>query len=734
MVNEKCLPYTVTALKKEDFFTRPHRDIFEAIVRLYKEGLDVDIVTVSDRLQRDSKLDFVGGRAYINDLALDVVTTSNYKSYIKIILDYSKRRQLKELASDILAEADSAEEVDKLLVSTSATATKILTRNEDEEIPSIAEGAMEVYEDLVRVYESGEPLGIPLQFPTLTKWLGGLQGGKVYILAGRPAMGKGYGLDTLTLTPTGWVKNRDLKVGSIVVGRDGKPTKVIGVYPQPLQPCYKMTLKDGREIITDAPHQWAVDSCKWNGRKVLTTEELYNKLKCVRYQNRISLPKFSGDYGAEKDFIIPPYVMGVLIGDGCLTKGLMYCKPNLSVFKKVKELLPKQEVHFGKDNKTVYINNFIDGLKYIRQVGLTTQSYNKFIPKEYFHSSLKQRTDLFNGLMDTDGHTRGQSSWEYSTVSKQLAKDVQQLAWSLGYSCKIKERIGKYKKQNKTIYTRTNYRVFISGNKPLTITSIVPTDPIPTQCIAVDNEESLFVVEDYVVTHNTALALNIAEYVASQGDKNVLCFSLEMEKKEYAKRLMLKFANTNSYMINNGLVDEAIMDKLTQSLAYMSELALSIDDKTPCTPMKVELGIINMVNNKGSCDLVVIDYLQLMDNDTRTKDRQADISEISRKLKQLANKYNVPIICLSQLSRALEVREDKHPKLSDLRESGAIEQDADVVLFVYRGEYYEPENIDLRGRAEVIVAKQRDGVSGTIPFAFNGSKCEFKELQQYGGT
>ena len=422
MVNEKCLPYTVTALKKEDFSYQPHRDIFEAIVRLYKEGLDVDIVTVSDKLQRDDKLDFMGGRAYINDLALDVVTTSNYKSYIKIILDYSKRRQLKELASDILAEADSPEEVDKLLVSTSATAIRILTRNEDEAIPSIAEGAMEVYEDLVRVYESGEPLGIPLQFPTLTKWLGGLQGGKVYILAGRPAMGK------------------------------------------------------------------------------------------------------------------------------------------------------------------------------------------------------------------------------------------------------------------------------------------------------------------------TALALNIAEYVASQGDKNVLCFSLEMERKEYAKRLMLKHANTNSYMINNGLVDEAIMDKLTQSLAYMSELALSIDDKTPCTPMKVELGIINMVNNKGSCDLVVIDYLQLMDNDTRTKDRQADISEISRKLKQLANKYNVPIICLSQLSRALEVREDKHPKLSDLRESGAIEQDADVVLFVYRGEYYEPENIDLRGRAEVIVAKQRDGVSGTIPFAFNGSKCEFKELQQYGGT
>ena len=119
-----------------------------------------------------------------------------------------------------------------------------------------------------------------------------------------------------------------------------------------------------------------------------------------------------------------------------------------------------------------------------------------------------------------------------------------------------------------------------------------------------------------------------------------------------------------------------------------------------------------------------------MDNNGKAKDRQGDISEISRKLKQLANKYNVPIVCLSQLSRAVEARDDKRPRLSDLRESGAIEQDADVVMFVYRGEYYDREDVSLRGLAEVIIAKQRDGMCGTLPFAFNSSKCEFKEVRQ----
>lgn len=726
--NNKHLAYITATLKPQDFTEPKYKYIFEAIVNLYKQGLDVDIVTVSDRLQKTDKLEASGGRIEINDIALDCVTTAGYKSYVKLILENSKRKQLKELANSILLDVDNIEDIDKAIVTVNAKATKILTRTEQDNIPAISDGAIEVFDDLERMYESGEPLGLATPYPKLNNILGGLQGGKLYILAARPSSGKGLELDCPILTQKGWVKNKDIKVGDFVIGRDGKETKVIGVYPQPLQDCYKIYLKDGREIVCDSPHEWTV-KLKDKGIVTLTTEELYNKLQKVRYQQRTSLVSFSGDYGIEKDFIIPPYVMGVLIGDGCLTGGgLRYSKPSEYVFNNIKALLPNINVHFSADKKTVYLSGWEDGRKYIKQVGLNTQSYNKFIPQEYFHSSKKQRLELFNGLMDTDGYKTGKEYWEYSTTSKQLSLDVQQLAWSLGYNCRISTRMGKYKKDGRIIETRINYRVFITKLKPLTIAKIEKTKPVPTQCIHVDNKDKLFVIKDYLVTHNTCYAVNIAEGISEY--KNVLFFSLEMQRKELAKRIMLKRSKTNGYLLQQGRVDAGIVERMTKSLETIADLNMFVEDRCPCTPSKVELGILNTINAKGSCDLVVIDYLQLMDSDNKAKDRQAAISEISRKLKQLANKYNVPIIALSQLSRALETRENKRPILSDLRESGAIEQDADVVLFVYRDEMYN-DDMTNRGKAEIIIAKQRDGELGKIDYIFNGSQSEFIEAKTF---
>ena len=728
LTNSKPLTYITATLKPQDFTEPKYKYIFEAIQTLYNQSLEVDIVTVSDRLQKDDRLELVGGRSEINDIALECISTAGYKSYIKLILDSSKRKQLKKLANNIISLADTTEDIDKTIVSLNAKATKILTRTEQDNIPEISDGAIEVFNDLERMYESGEPLGLATPFPKLNNLLGGLQGGKLYILAARPSSGKGLELDCPILTQKGWVKNKDIKVGDFVIGRDGKETKVIGVYPQPLQDCYKIYLKDGREIVCDSPHEWTV-KLKDKGLVTLTTEELYNKLQKVRYQQRTSLVSFSGDYGIEKDFIIPPYVMGVLIGDGCLTRGaLCYSKPSEYVFNNIKALLPNINVHFSADKKTVYLSGWEDGRKYIKQSGLKTQSYNKFIPQEYFHSSKKQRLELFNGLMDTDGYKSGKECWEYSTTSKQLSLDVQQLAWSLGYNCRICTRMGKYKKDGRIIETRINYRVFITKLKPLTIVKIEKTKPIPTQCIHVDNEDKLFVIKDYLVTHNTCYAINIAEGVAEY--KNVLVFSLEMQRKELAKRIMLKKSKTNGYLLQQGRVNADIVERMTASLNDIAGLNMFVEDRCPCTPSKVELGILNTINSKGSCDLVIIDYLQLMDADSKTKDRQAAISDISRKLKQLANKYNVPIIALSQLSRALESRENKRPILSDLRESGAIEQDADVVMFVYRDEMYN-NDITNKGRAEVIIAKQRDGELGKIDYIFNGSQSEFIETKGF---
>lgn len=727
LTSQEKLGIIVNELSPQDFFDRQLRIIFENIQVLARKGKQVDIITLSEQLRFSEQLEFIGGKGRLQELLDNLITVANYKQLIKIIIKYSKKRFLSSILKECEGLLEKQEDVDDVLKYIENTITTKLLSKTTTNLNSLASGFMDVMDEVEKVvYSKDKIFGLSTGFPKLDKTISGLCKGRLYIVGARPRIGKALSLDTNILTPTGWVKNKDIKLGDIVIGRDGKPTKVIGVYPQGITSNYTLTLKDGRTIDCCEDHEWTVYSSKWGKERTFTTKELYNKLQCVRYKNRISLPRFTGDYGIEKDFIIPPYVMGVLIGDGCLTRGMCYCKPSKVILNKVQSLLPQADVHFGGDNKTVYITNFLQGKKYIKEVGLNTQSYNKFIPKEYFHSSKEQRAQLFQGLMDTDGY-RFSTGWEYSTTSKQLALDVQQLAWSLGYSAKIKVRMGKYKRDNQVKETRLNYRIFVSTHNPLTITDIQPTKSFETQCIHVDNKDHLFVIEDYIVTHNSAIAQQIAEYVAQK--HNVLFHSLEMKVSQYTKRSVFRRAKINNDMIaNTNTKEDVLFDKIASVGDSITNLNLFIDDNTKCTLSTVEKNIIKIQQDKGSCDLVVIDYIQLMQSDNRyQQDKREKIGDISTGLKRLSLKYNVPIIALAQLSRALEARPDKRPILSDLKESGDLEQDADVVIGLYRDEIYNPQN---KGTAEVIVLKNREGACRIIPYYFNGSVTEFMEVEE----
>ena len=229
----------------------------------------------------------------------------------------------------------------------------------------------------------------------------------------------------------------------------------------------------------------------------------------------------------------------------------------------------------------------------------------------------------------------------------------------------------------------------------------------------------------------SALAMNISEHISK--DSNVLFISLEMSKKEYAQRLMFSRAGVDVNKVNSGEMTDGDIERVKLQKEYLDGLNLFIETKTPCKVSDIELAIINLQSTKGSCDLVVVDYLQLLSPTTKgTKNREVEVAEISRELKSLAVKYNVPIIVLSQLSRALESREDKRPMLSDLRESGAIEQDADVVMFVYRDEWYNPDNPMSRGRGELLVRKNRGGVNNRdVYMCWQPSRVKFTEEMAY---
>ena len=227
----------------------------------------------------------------------------------------------------------------------------------------------------------------------------------------------------------------------------------------------------------------------------------------------------------------------------------------------------------------------------------------------------------------------------------------------------------------------------------------------------------------------TAFVLNIAEYMALHSKSTIAVFSLEMSKEQLVKRMLSMNSHVDSQKIRTGDLEDEDWDKLVGSVRKIGNSNLVIDDTSGITAQELRSKCRRLKIEKG-LDLVIIDYLQLMSGAGKRKgeNRQQEISDISRALKVMARELDVPVIALSQLSRAVEQRPDKKPLLSDLRESGAIEQDADMVMFLYRDEYYNPDTEE-KGIAEVIIAKQRSGPTGSVKLAWLSQFTKFGNLE-----
>lgn len=259
---------------------------------------------------------------------------------------------------------------------------------------------------------------------------------------------------------------------------------------------------------------------------------------------------------------------------------------------------------------------------------------------------------------------------------------------------------------------------------------------IPTGFIDLDYKLSGLQPSDLVLIAarpsmgKTAFVLNIAQYMAFKKDKCVAIFSLEMSKEQLVNRLFSLESQVDAQALRTGNMKDSDWEKLIEGAGIIGQSKLIIDDtpgisvselRSKCRKYKLEHGL----------DVIIIDYLQLMTGSVgrSSESRQQEISEISRSLKGLARELNVPVVALSQLSRAVESRPDKRPMLSDLRESGAIEQDADVVMFIYRDEYYHKDS-EFKKQAEIIIAKQRNGPVGTVHLAWLGEYTKFANLSR----
>ncbi|NLX86792.1 MAG: replicative DNA helicase [Clostridiales bacterium] len=261
------------------------------------------------------------------------------------------------------------------------------------------------------------------------------------------------------------------------------------------------------------------------------------------------------------------------------------------------------------------------------------------------------------------------------------------------------------------------------------------TTGVSTGFIDVDSKTSGLQKSDLILVAarpsmgKTAFALNIAQHAALKGGIPVAIFSLEMSKEQLVNRMICAEASIDSHKLRTGNLADEDWPRLAEAVSRLSKANIYIDDtpgitvaemRSKCRRLKLERGL----------ELVLIDYLQLMQGSGRAESRQQEISEISRSLKALAREMDCPVLAISQLSRAPEMRSEHRPMLSDLRESGAIEQDADVVMFLYRDEYYHPDT-EKKGIAEVILAKQRNGPTGTVELVWLDRFTKFADMAKF---
>jgi replicative DNA helicase len=763
-------------LSEPDFYRADHRLLWRTITRLVEDNKPADVLTVAEALKLSGELDGAGGIAYLHQLASGTPSAANIRRYAELVRDRSIMRKLAEIGTAI---ADSAytpqgREARQLL---DEAETRILEIGESggrssESFAKMSSVLADVMSRLDELHRNPNSVtGKATGFVDLDEMTTGLQDGDLIMIAGRPSMGKAAPLDSKVKTLTGWASMGSLQVGDALASIDGAPSIVTGIFPQGVRQVYRITFSDARSTEACAEHLWRIHHRSWATPRVVNTQKLWEMLSRKRYQNRLWIDQVNGDFGHHEPLPVEPWLLGALLGDGSLTgQTVAFTSTEPEMVERVAEHLSSGvsvRPHRGSTKDWTLTRTRSEAgrarhgwdphplQKGLREVGLWgVHSHEKFVPRTYRNACRSARLALLQGLLDTDGWVEKWGSVRFCTTSYRLARDVVELVRSLGGWCSLKDRRTTYaykgeKKEGRKAFVlnihhpepRSLFRLNEKRNRlpekyqrayrPV-VTSITPSRVVETQCISVSHPSHLYVADEYVVTHNTALALNIAEHIGLELKLPVLVFSMEMGSTQLATRLLGSVAKVDAQRLRTGKLDTGDWDRLGSALGKLNEAPILIDESPGLNPMELRARARRKWREYGNClGLIVVDYIQLMQStDAGQENRATELGEISRSMKSMAKELKCPVIVLSQLNRALEQRPNKRPVMSDLRDSGALEQDSDMIFFIYRDEVYNEDTPD-KGIAEIIIGKQRNGPIGTVKLTFLGKHTRF---ENYSGA
>ena len=413
-----------------------------------------------------------------------------------------------------------------------------------------------------------------------------------------------------------------------------------------------------------------------------------------------------------------------------LTEGDFYRKDHRLIFRAIEDLsnkgMPYDAVTLGDWFQAQNLAELVGGASYVIELANSTPSaanitaYADIVREK---SVLRQLIDAGTEITGDAFQPEGRSSQELLETAEQKVFHIAE-AGARGRKGFVNMRAA-VKEAFQILHERYENRGTVTGVP----TGFTDLDELTTGLQPSD----LIIIAARPSMGKTALAVNMAEYAALKTKKAVAIFSMEMSASQLAFRLISSLGRINQQHLRTGDLAEEEWPRVTNAITLLSEAKIFIDDTPALSPGELRARA-RRLKREHDLGLIVIDYLQLMQVPGNKENRATEISEISRGLKALAKELNIPVVALSQLNRSLESRTDKRPVMSDLRESGAIEQDADLILFIYREEVYDKESAK-KGTAEIIIGKQRNGPIGSVTLAFLGEYTKFENFsgQQYAG-
>ena len=785
MLSAEAIASAAGVVTASDFYKPAHGHVYDAVHTLYASGQPADSVTVSDELRRAGLLDAIGGPAVLAQIMSSTPATTNAGRYARIVEEYALLRRLIGVAGEISELGYSVpEDVAKALDRAEAMVYEVNERRVTDSTQRLSELLSENLDRLEKLYERGETItGTPTGYLDLDQLLSGLQPSSLVVVGARPAMGKCVAWDTPIVDPvTGAVRTaadlhrageRGGAVRVLSLGDDGRlaVTTPSAFVDDGRKPVFRVRTQLGREVRTTASHPFL-------------TREGWRPLAALVEGDVVAVPRELAVFGAEE---LPHHEVGLLgyltgtpfeAGDGpvvrctdpvvALDLGELGAPLGLDVAVRARRAASVFQLDPGPALVRVLHRHRITGSVEHRRVPEAVHRLPRHQLATYLNRVLAIGASTWLPAGVTD---RGRVL--LTLPSPRLAQDLQHLFLRFGINAAVRESVVAASEA-----TWVSHELEISGVEDLArlageigvvgqqarVEELVARagrvgspavvmaatggpgsaeEPVPGAVrwdeivsIDADGDEQVydltipglhnFVAAD-VFVHNTSFALGMLAHAALEAQKPVLMFSLEMSNLELSQRLICSEAKVDATRVRNGQLQADDWTKISRAMGRLADAPIWIDDNPNLTIMEIRAKARRLKSQIGSLGMIVIDYLQLMSGRASAENRQVEVSELSRGLKILARELETPVVALSQLSRGLEMRADKRPMLADLRESGSIEQDSDVVMFIFREEIYDakPENA---GQAEIIVAKHRSGPTGVVQLAFLPQYTRFANM------